>query len=62
MSKGGFAALSLNEKVMSAERGAVSISGIRFNSVLSPRYSVLISVFPSTFEIHYSLFQIFFVD
>jgi hypothetical protein len=39
---------------------AVSIARILFNTVLSPRYSVLVSVFPSTFDIHYSIFDIRF--
>ena len=38
--------LSRNEKVMSAERVANSLSLIPFSSVLSPRYSVLKSILP----------------
>ena len=42
------------------ERMAVSIAQILFNSVLSPRYSVLMCVLTSTFDIHYSIFDIRF--
>ncbi len=38
---------------------AVSIARILYNSVLSPRYSVLMCVLTSTFEIHYSIFAFY---
>ena len=64
MSKGGIAALSLNEKLLSAERMAVSIAHILLDSVLSPRYSALMSLFLSTLvrrrRIRNSLFLSFF--
>jgi len=34
----------------------VSIAQNLFNTVLSPRNSVLMFIFPSTFDIHYSIF------
>ena len=39
--------------VLRTERGAVSIARILFTSVLSPRYSVLMSVFTSIFIIRF---------
>jgi hypothetical protein len=56
MMKCGIASLSLIEKVLRAECVAVFIALILFNSVLSPRYSVLMNVLTSIFDIHYSIF------
>jgi hypothetical protein len=60
MMKCGIASLSLIEKVLRAECVAVFIALILFNSVLSPRYSVLMNVLTSIFDIHYSIFDIRF--
>jgi len=54
--EGWYRSDQFNEKVLRTESVAASIVPILFSSVLSPRYSVLMSVFPSKFDIQYSIF------